>query len=81
MTGSNVSRDVIVSYVHEVRDRIKVVYNPAVHRHWRYVSSLLERRNTYIFYAGGANPHKSPRVSLRAFRLLREWGRSMLSLS
>jgi glycosyltransferase involved in cell wall biosynthesis len=60
--------------VHEVRDRVKVVYNPAVHRHWRYVSSLLERRNTYIFYAGGANPHKSPRVLLRAFRLLREWG-------
>jgi glycosyltransferase involved in cell wall biosynthesis len=48
--------------------------NPAAHRPWRYVPSLPEERDNYIFYAGGANLHKGPHISLRAFKLLREWG-------
>ncbi len=51
-----------------------MVYNPAAHRPWRYVSSLPERRGNYIFYAGGANPQKGPHILLRAFKLLRERG-------
>ncbi len=66
---SNATRDVVVSHLPEVRDRVEVVYNPAAHRPWRYVSSLPERRGDYIFYAGGANPHKGPHILLRAFKL------------
>jgi glycosyltransferase involved in cell wall biosynthesis len=71
---SNATRDVVVSHLPEVRDRVEVVYNPAAHRPWRYVSSLPERRGNYIFYAGSANSQKGPHILLRAFRLLREWG-------
>ncbi len=71
---SNATRDVVVSHLPEVRDRVEVVYNPAAHRPWRYVSSLPERRGNYIFYAGGANLNKGPHILLRAFKLLREWG-------
>jgi glycosyltransferase involved in cell wall biosynthesis len=71
---SNATRDVVVSHLPEVRDRVEVVYNPAAHRPWRYVSSLPEQRGSYIFYAGGANPQKGPHILLRAFKLLRERG-------
>jgi glycosyltransferase involved in cell wall biosynthesis len=71
---SNATRDVVVSHLPEVRDRVEVVYNPAAHRPWRYVSSLPERRGNYIFYGSGANPQKGPHILLRAFRLLRERG-------
>ena len=71
---SNATRDIVVSHLPEVRDRVEVVYNPAAHRPWRYVSSLPERRGNYIFYAGGANSLKGPHILLRAFKLLREWG-------
>jgi len=71
---SKATRDIVVSHLPEVRDRVEVVYNPVAHRPWRYVSSLPERRGDYIFYAGGANPHKGPHILLRAFKLLREWG-------
>jgi glycosyltransferase involved in cell wall biosynthesis len=71
---SNATRDIVVSHLPEVRDRVEVVYNPAAHRPWRYVSSLPERRSNYIFYAGGANLNKGPHILLRAFKLLREWG-------
>jgi glycosyltransferase involved in cell wall biosynthesis len=71
---SNATRDIVVSHLPEVRDRVEVVYNPAAHRPWRYVSSLPERRGNYIFYAGGANLNKGPHILLRAFKLLREWG-------
>ncbi len=71
---SNAMRDVVVSHLPEVGDKVEVVYNPVAHRPWRYVFSLPERRGDYIFYAGGANPHKGPHILLRAFKLLREWG-------
>ena len=71
---SNATRDVVVSHLPEVRDRVEVVYNPTAHRPWRYVSSLPEERGNYIFYAGGANLNKGPHILLRAFKLLREWG-------
>jgi glycosyltransferase involved in cell wall biosynthesis len=71
---SNATRDIVVSHLPEVRDRVEVVYNPVAHRPWRYVSSLPERRGNYIFYAGGANLNKGPHILLRAFKLLREWG-------
>jgi glycosyltransferase involved in cell wall biosynthesis len=71
---SNATRDIVVSHLPEVRDRVEVVYNPVAHRPWRYVSSLPERRGNYIFYAGGANPHKGPHLLLKAFKLLRERG-------
>jgi len=71
---SNATRDVVVSHLPEVRDRIEVVYNPVAHRPWRYVSSLPERRGNYIFYAGGANLNKGPHILLKAFKLLRERG-------
>jgi glycosyltransferase involved in cell wall biosynthesis len=71
---SNATRDVVVSHLPEVRERVEVVYNPATHRPWRYVSSLPERRDNYIFYAGGANLLKGPHILLGAFKLLREWG-------
>jgi hypothetical protein len=60
---SNAARDVVVSHLPEVRDRIEVVYNPAAHRPWRYVSSLPEERGNYIFYAGGANLHRSSHLA------------------
>jgi glycosyltransferase involved in cell wall biosynthesis len=69
---SNATRDIVVSHLPEARDRVEVVYNPVVHRPWRYVSSLPEKRGNYIFYAGGANPHKGPHILLMAFKLLRE---------
>jgi glycosyltransferase involved in cell wall biosynthesis len=71
---SNATRDIVVSHLPEVRDRVEVVYNPVAHRPWRYVSSLPEEWGNYIFYAGGANLHKGPHILLRAFKLLREWG-------
>jgi glycosyltransferase involved in cell wall biosynthesis len=71
---SNATRDIVVSHLPEVRDRVEVVYNPVAHRPWRYVSSLPGRRGNYIFYAGGTNLNKGPHVLLRAFKLLREWG-------
>ena len=67
---SNATRDIIVSHLPEVRVRIEVVYNPAAHRPWRYVSSLPEGQGNYIFYAGGANPHKGLHLLLKAFKLL-----------
>ena len=70
---SNATRDIVVSHLPEVRDRAEVVSNPAAHRPWRHVSSLPEGQGNYIFYAGGANPHKGPHILLRAFKLLREW--------
>ncbi len=54
---SNATRDVVVSHLPEVGDRVEVVYNPVAHRPWRYVSSLPDRRGNYIFNAGGANIH------------------------
>ncbi len=50
-----------------------MIYNPAAHRPWHYVSSLPERWGSYIFYAGCINHHKGPHILLRAFKLLREW--------
>ena len=67
---SNATRDVVVSHLPGVRDRVEVVYNPAAHRPWRYVYSLPERRGNYIFYAGGANLLKGPHVLLRTFKSL-----------
>jgi glycosyltransferase involved in cell wall biosynthesis len=71
---SNATRDVVVSHLPEVRDRVEVVYNPAAHRPWRYVSSLPEERGNFIFYAGGAHLNKGPHILLRAFKLLMERG-------
>jgi glycosyltransferase involved in cell wall biosynthesis len=48
----------------------EVVYDSAAHRPWRYVSSLPEGQGNYIFYAGGANPHKGLHLLLKAFKLL-----------
>jgi len=69
---SNATRDVVVSHLPEVRDRVEVVYNPVEHRPWCYVSSLPGERGNYIFYAGGANLLKGPHVLLRAFKSLGE---------
>ena len=52
---SNATRDIVVSHLPEVRDRVEVVYNPAAHGPWRYVSFLPERRGNYIFYTYCSN--------------------------
>jgi hypothetical protein len=69
---SYATRDVVVSHLPEVRDWVEVVYNPAAHRPWRYVSSLPKGRGNYIFYGNGANLQKGPYILLMAFKLLRE---------
>ncbi|MFZ8857749.1 MAG: glycosyltransferase [Candidatus Caldarchaeales archaeon] len=69
---SNATRDVVVSHLPEIRDKVEVVYNPAARRPRRCVSSLPERRGNCIFYGSGANLQKGPHILLRVFRLLRE---------
>jgi len=64
------TRDIVVSHLPEVRDKIEVVYNPVAHRPWRYVSSFLDEPGDYILYAGGANPVKGLHVLLNALKML-----------
>jgi glycosyltransferase involved in cell wall biosynthesis len=67
---SRATRDIIVSHLPEVRDKIEVVYKPVAHRSWRYVSSFSDEPGDYMLYAGGANPVKGPHVLLNALKIL-----------
>jgi len=71
---SRATRDIVVSHLPEVENKIEVVYNPVAYRPWRYLSFIPQQRGNYIFYAGGANIHKGPHILLNAFSLLRRWG-------
>ena len=74
---SNATRDIVVSHLPEVRDRVVVVYNPAAHRPWRYISSLPDESGDYILYASGANLVKGPHVLLNALKILLNEGIDM----
>jgi len=67
---SRATRDIVVSHLPEVRDKIEVVYNPVAHRPWRYVSSFSDEPGDYMLYAGGANPVKGPHILLNALKIL-----------
>jgi len=62
-------RDVYLEYFPGIESKIGVIYNPGALRPWRYVNSFPERES-YIFYAGGANIVKGPHILLQAFNLL-----------
>ena len=74
---SRATRDIIVSHLPEVRDKIEVVYNPVAHRPWRYASSFPDESSDYVLYASGANPLKGPHILLNALKILLNEGIDM----